>query len=211
MCSTWLYLTAIARRTVVAAARGGRLTRCRVHWDVLWKPCAVCELLPAWVSIKEWEADEAQLRRWDEMSLHGSYRDTWPAEQWAIAGVMLRRALFHMSNRPLSPRRLSTQGTQTRLLALANVHLMHHGFNRQPLFDGELPRLSNSDDARAENGMTAPDTLPNSSSNTYFLWLRDDVALAQQVLDAWNALVKCGDADLCPCYCRSCYSIAQEP
>ena len=38
----------------------------------------------------------------------------------------------------------------------------------------------------------------------YLPWLQEDGTLAQQVAEAWNTVVRQGEADIVKCYCELC-------
>ena len=42
----------------------------------------------------------------------------------------------------------------------------------------------------------------------YFAWLAEDAELAQQVADAWNELVRRGEAGKIKCDCQKCQLVA---
>lgn len=66
-----------------------------------------------------------------------------------------------------------------------------------------LPRFrANPDVSPAPEEMP----LPESPVYSYFNWLRWDAELAQQVADAWNAVVDRGGTELLQCYCPKCYA-----
>lgn len=188
-------LVPMAWRTIVSAAGGGRLRRLDIPGycgDALWKPFAVRSLLPAWVGIDDWSMDDDQERwgRGDDGLRNSRSKD------WLMAAVLLRRALYHMSRL----RHQRAESETRRHLSCGDVKAMHVEFmDDPPLFCHQPYKQEEEQEPECYRPW-----------RRYLAWLRDDEELAQQVADAWNAVVKRGGADLLPCYCRKCYSPALD-
>lgn len=175
---------------MVVAAKGLRLRRLILNHDVdmgLWKPFAVRTLLPGWVGIAQWGRFEETFEQCDFGGLPG----------WEYAAVRLRRSLSHMSKLRIITQASSAAAGASRLLTRSAVQAMHEEFKTSG-----LPPLENQEAVRALGKYEA--------MWWYFRWLREDVKLAQQVADAWNAVVERGEADLCECYCLKCCTAARS-
>lgn len=59
--------------------------------------------------------------------------------------------------------------------------------------------------ARATREMLGPDPI-----ELYLSWLHKDAELAQQVAEAWNEVVKRGEADVVKCTCEQCKALCGE-
>lgn len=187
-------LVAMARRTIVAAAKGGRLRRLPLGDDYLhafWKPFAVPTLLSAWVDIDDWGISEDGM---EEEWGHADYPRKTVSDNWVLA-VTLRSALFHVHHR-LEKRLRSSSATVPRL-ASSDVQTMHYELTKHPpfLWPPDTPN---------HRGWFGEERVPDEEATCfrawrrYLVWLRDDEKLAQQVADAWNAVVERGGADLSP-------------
>lgn len=161
-------------RTIVAAAKSGRLRALEIPRDNLFEPFAVRKLLPCWVGMEEWGLKEEHQRQ--------------PAfEEWIGAAAALRPALAHISfwapHSAPGPR-------QIRTLTGAEVQAMCAKFSAEG-----LPHPAHRVfDPRAGS----------PPLELYLPWLTQDAALAQQVADAWNVVVERGEPDVIKCMCLQC-------
>lgn len=157
------------KRTIVAAARTGRLRH--LHVQDLQAPFAVRALLPCWVHIETGSSSE--------------YRS------WLGAARSLRPILSHASlwlgATPTSSarpsRRLTGQEVQTLRVQFTQQGVPFHtpatfAIGRKEPYDSPI--------------------------DLYLPWLQEDADLAQQVADAWNAVVDRGDANVVKCNCHKC-------
>lgn len=166
----------IAARTVTVAARGGQLTTLDFETSPLHTPYAVRTLLPFWIDIESWTFDmhEYEIREDDWSGILFVY--------WAHAAATLRHVLAYAS------RHLITR--EDRLLTCEDVRaLLRHSDDatfKQQAYHSIWYHSYNPD---------ARDT-QEAYIKIYLRWLAEDAELAQQVANAWNAVVERGEADL---------------
>lgn len=171
----------IASRTVVAAARGGQLRGLEIQECSVQRPFAVRALLPFWVGVK-----------FDDWAAH-YHRLAYPEHKWLSARSSLRPALAHLSLwRPGSDPRTD------RKLSMAEVRGLAAHFAKRGTPNVVEPE---HDSRQGRDGKVAPHPL---SIGLYLPWLAEDAELAQQVADAWNAVVERGEADEVMCRCERC-------
>lgn len=109
---------AIATRTIVAAARGGRLRELDAdfftHDSNLDGPFAVRALLPCWVGIQDWTGG------WCECWTKDSYKQNWMVAARALRPALARASLRlgrASSSGPRAQRQLRRQDVQALLTA----------------------------------------------------------------------------------------------
>lgn len=167
---SWLS-SSIYSRTIVAAARGGRLERLSLPYLSVQDPFAVRNLLPVWLNISDW----GKVPRGDLHHL-----------KWLAAATSLRPTLAQATRwLPVS----YPETREDRLLTWSEVRSLLFLFDTDALPHPDQPSLD------------LPDWRPFMP---YLEWLAEDVALAQQVADAWNAVVRRGEAKTCKCLCEKC-------
>lgn len=169
----------IACRTIVAAARAGRLKGLEVVDTALHQPFAVRGLLPFWVGVA-----------FDDPVRYPSPHH-YPDHKWLSARASLRPTLAHASLWLPSAGSLSRS---LRLLTADDVkglaaHFTHDG----------TPRVVQPEFVAPYEKATQP-----RSIKIYLDWLAEDAQLSQQVADAWNKIVERGEADLVKCRCNKC-------
>lgn len=169
---------AVACRTIVAAARGGQLTHLEIEHSWIQKPFAVRQLLPFWVNIQDWG-----------YSFTHGYCDELAPALWLQAAATLRSALAHASRwLPASGGGIRYDRTLTgEDLRAWYAHFKTEG---KPSFIVKIRLL-------ADSAIVHP-------IEQYLAWLETDAELAQQVADAWNAVVRRGEEDLVKCCCEKC-------
>lgn len=155
----------IFAKTIITAARGGKLRCIRLNGSGGWQYAfAIRALLPHWVDLE----DFYQRRLQDVL--------------WESAARLLRPLLTHAS----LPQRHNTSTGATndahdRRLTVQDVQQL------QPL---KLDKW--------------PEDYSKGTLELYLQWLKEDETLAGLVADAWNAVVKRGEADLIECPCDTC-------
>lgn len=168
------YNLTIACRTVVAAAKGGHL-RVLTASRFVQSPFAVRALLPLWVQLEPTE-------------------DQKYAFAWQGAALSLRALLWHVS------RKLDTadkEAQEQRSTVDVDRHLTAQQLQslQWRFVPEELPRIQVT---------PWPNDFPPQPVQRYLPWLAEDAELAQQVADAWNAVVERGEADKVKCPCEKC-------
>lgn len=178
----------VIARTVATAARNGHLKHLAFEkvgdgFPIVQVPFAVPSLLPRWVGIESWGG---RTGRWTSFIL--------PEEKWHATAASLRPLLAHASIwLPTS----SGEERANRLLAGLDVQgLAEH-------FDAGLPKVI----AFRSSSTRTPGRLEPS----YLRWLAEDAELAQQIADAWNAVVTSRAVDIVKCACRECKAQRGEP
>lgn len=171
----------IVYRTIITAARGGKLRRLCLSNEVAigHVPFTMSGLLPFWVGVEVWS----------------STRDPRPPStnpQWFEAAITLRRVLAHASLWLPEP---SAGSRSDRLLSGEDVEELADHFEAAgvPTFTH-----TNADGSKREPGK------PFAVIELYLPWLQDDPDLADDVADAWNAIVERGEADVVKCECELC-------
>lgn len=171
----------IATRTIIAAARGGRLKRIYAGFrgfddtDVE-EPFAIPSLLPFWVAMEEW------------------YDVVGSMEGCQVAALTLRRLLAHASlwldiaDGSFNPRQ-NRQLTRQEIQSLSSRYSHIDVYMIIPLGDIE-PTLD-------------PDEEPHPLER-YMDWLAQDAKVAQAVADVWNSIVERGQAEDQDCLCVRC-------
>lgn len=200
-------ILASAWRILATAAKGMHLRDLYLQdssmFHTMWKPFSVRSLLPGWIGINDWGIRNVFVTyHWDAELRWHSYRPV----HWTITAVMLRHALYHMSLLPMTQRGARLDAADSRLLTQGDVQAMREEFK-----GNKLPLLTNPAEILAMTGGQMPPAralVEDSTIDRYFYWLQD-AELAQQVADAWNAVVQRGDADLCKCYCPKCSASSQ--
>lgn len=170
----------IATRTIITAARGGRLRRLYAGGDVTGSvdhAFAIPALLPYWVALDTW------------------YEPTGSADGWANAALALRRLLAHASRWSDGRRGWRSPRQDRKLTCLENQSLGAQ-YGRRDL-SKMSPRLKFRPDT------TQLDASPHPA-DVYLAWLAQDAQLAQQVADVWNGIVEQGQADQQKCRCARC-------
>lgn len=81
---------------------------------------------------------------------------------------------------------------------------MHELYEEEPLPTLRPPRWANGYISGPRRGK---DMEQGSPFEQYLLWLRGGAELAQQVADAWNAVVKRGKTDAIHCHCHTCFAV----
>lgn len=115
---------------------------------------------------------------------------TWEYDEedtWLVAAVSLRRLLAHVSLWINKPPLVAGQYSE---LSGQDVQLLHTYFTLNA-----LPQVLRFRYYHGANGQPVRRYLP---------WLQEDAALAQQVADAWNAVLERGEAEEQECDCRKC-------
>lgn len=178
----------IATRTIITAARGGRLRRLYASYhssnrkvtffDVdVEPPFAIPALLPYWVAIEQW------------------YNVVGGMHGWQTAASTLRWLLAHASlwldvaEGSVSPR-------QNRELTSQEIQSLHSRYTRIDLH--EIIPLEASEPAENLAHM--------HPLEDYLPWLAEDAELCQRVADVWNGIVALGQADDQECMCARCWA-----
>lgn len=178
----------IANRTIVAAARGGNLRQLLLSSAIAvsQKSFAVRALLPYWVAIDDfgsWETHMCRAEGWQK--------------QWYHAARTLRTVLAHCS---LWLEESHIGARNSRLLTREDVQALRGYFSR---FTAEtLPKAFTF--TILQGSARKIITRPFAIFGLYLPWLEEDAELAQQVADAWNAVVDRGEADVVKCKCEQC-------
>lgn len=180
-------------RTIIAAARGGRLRQLFLSPEVamMHELFAVRSLLPLWIAIEDWGP-------WSE-HMHKLSRPPMPAvqaKQYYQAARTLRVVLAHAS---LWLPSASTGARYSRRLTRDEVQSLRGYFVK--LASGSLPlafTLVTVDELKGEVRS------PLAVFDLYLPWLQRDAQLAQKVADAWTAVVDRKEADVVKCECEQC-------
>lgn len=159
----------IAARTVVAAVRGGKLKRLHFGTALIHEPFAVRALVPLWIGIQEWE-----IRALDDGNLDRQ-------DFWAQAALSLRHVLSYASRH--------LNGREDRLLTCDDV---------RALLGHSSDIVSAAWTALEEQWLSLEEDPDVEPIELYLRWFAEDAELAQQVADAWNAVVERGEADELP-------------
>lgn len=184
-------------RIIAAAARGGKLRRLFIPEPAIQRPFAVRALVPFWVNVEVWHV----------MGVNARPIST-PAKAWSDAASALRPALHHASTwLPES----ATGARSDRRLTLEDVQSLYALFTppayaSTPDFTGEQ-QVYQTHVALLSAAPTPVHGQPlfgHSLVNLYLPWLVEDASLAQQVADAWNAVVAQKEADKVKCRCERC-------
>lgn len=165
----------IATRTVITAARGGRLQRLHAGFEDadVEPPFAIPTLLPYWVTIEEW------------------YHVVGCLEGWHVAASTLRILLAHNS-RWLGVGQGTAAARPDRELTGQDVQSFYSSYSHDYIH--EIVPLEGE---RHEDEFEHP-------LMRYLEWLAEDAEVAQRVADAWNAVVQRGQADDQGCSCDRC-------
>lgn len=170
----------ITDRTAVAAMRGGRLRRLKLTPSV-HKPFAARTLLPSLVSI---EVLDRAMAEWQGR------------KDWQQEAKKLRAALEHTSRH----RHKSSQDAEDSLLLTStDVQGMRAHFK-----SGGAPRHVTGLEKRTAALFRDEEDEDVHFEDEHLAWLEQDAKLSQQVADAWNAVVKRGEADVVECNCQVC-------
>lgn len=164
----------IASRTVITAARGGKLRHLQTAWYRCLDfelPFAVRSLLPYWVPIEEW---------------HGLVGVTGRPAGWLRAASTLRHLLSHASLW-LGISEDSPFKRPDRELTRAEVQSFATHYS-----GSKMPDIAPLDKWRKRHPVAR-----------YLPWLREP-HLAQRVADAWNEVVRKGDVEEVWCACIKC-------
>lgn len=172
----------MACRTVVAAAKGGRLRSLDLTCEKVQEPFAMRNLVPAWVRVaisnaNDFEGNYSQVDRNEE---------EFEVMRWICAAARLPRALAHASL--WLPHPHSALARDSRLLTPKDIQLMLSHF-----------KTCNFDDGTGR-----------IMTELYLRWFEEDEKLAQRVSDAWNAVVKRGKAGMMRCKCSKCKSVGRD-
>lgn len=175
----------IVSRTLLAAARAGRLRRLHFERHPLPDVFAIRSLVPLWIAIEEW-------------GLYSNYR--CPEDLWQEAASALRPLLAHVSLWLAAPD--TSASAASRLLTCADMQsLSAHFSDAQCSYTGVPAGLKELLlDCNGRSSYWGDE----NAVRRYLHWFKDDAKLAEQVADAWNAVVKRGEADRVRCYCEKC-------
>lgn len=152
----------IACRTIITAARGGKLKALKLKGSSIQDPFALPQLVPFWVGIQDWGPGQPVGQGYTK---------------WLGAAAELRRALSHAYIQHAKGRR---QLTTADIQALESYLTVISPPRNSPL--------------------TKQERIPFA---LYIPWLEDE-DLAEQVADAWKAVVARGEADVVKCVCLTC-------
>lgn len=185
-------------RTIASAARGGKLRRLMLPEFSIQKPFAVRALVPCWVNIEEWDLADVRDRPFST-----------PSKCWRDAASALRPALAHASFWLLETEasrksRLMTYNDVQSLLALFTTEEGTPDFTgERQIYTAHFAWVRLSPDSPAHN---VP-AFGRSLVDLYLPWVVKDASLAQQVADAWNAVVERKEADKVKCRCAKCNAL----
>lgn len=164
-----------ACRTIVAAAKGGKLRALELLCHTIEEPFAMRSLVPAcWVSCVVDDYNEKDAGEGSQE--HGSV-----GKLWLKAAIWIRPALAHASlwlhtslfAPPRNSRMLTTVDVQSILRYFKSSNFGNNG-----------------------TGLIM--------AEPYLRWFEQDAELTQQVSEAWNTVVERGKAGLADCECRRC-------
>lgn len=144
--------------------------------DHVQEPFAMRNLVPAWVSAGVTGSCERYYEQ-DETREERQFE----GGRWVCAAAWLRKALAHASLWLPHAHAYATP-REDRLLTTAEVQSMLAHF-KTSIFDDGTGRF-----------MAEP----------YLRWFEEDDKLARRVSDAWNAVVKRGEAGSVECECAKC-------
>lgn len=117
-----------------------------------------------------------------ELNHQGGLRHCWSGAACSLRPILAHASLW------LTPASAS-DARQSRQLTGADVQSLRSHFDQH--------------DAPFLRPMPWEDK-DNNPIGQYLSWLKEDADLAQQVADAWNAVLERGDADVIRCNCQRC-------
>lgn len=127
---------------------------------------------------------------WEDYDLFVLPGDDWVASAWSLRPTLAHASMWLPESSPgaRDDRRLTCSDVRS---LLGHFECAGVPAGMEPKFDYDEP------DYRF--------------SSLYLPWLAEDIELAQQVADAWNAVVARGEADVVKCGCEKCRALLNPP
>lgn len=200
----------IACRTLVAAARGKQLTQLEPPFDWISEPFEIRSLLPAWIGADIW-----------------GFKLGASASLQAVRG--LRAGLCHASMwLPYCGMGTGAHGKAAHSVSSADgfngvlmFGLLEESCEEEWLLQSKFNAGSKDRGCRLLSGrdvlalrshfkaaaLIHPDNrdlFEHRALNPFLRCIEQDLALARQVADAWNSVVRRGGADILGCECSKC-------
>lgn len=175
----------IVSRTILAAVKNGHLKRLPFSRHPIQDVGAIRALVPLWLQVDHWE-------------LYFNYHT--PEYTWQAAASELRPLLSHISLWLKVAD--ADEEAPRRLLTGAEMQAFSAHFIRDP--NGDAPPTPQLTARSIDCDGCFYEGFGIKAIVLYLRWFEEDAALAQQVADAWNVIVRRGEADRVRCYGAEC-------